>query len=329
MLFAPQNNTWGYKVLIEVRNLTKIYGQHHAVDDISFKVEDGEILGFLGPNGAGKTTTMNILTGYISATSGQALIDGVDILDDPEGVKKKIGYLPEFPPIYNDMTVMEYLDTVSKLKKVKESQRKSMIESVMEVVRIADMRGRLIANLSKGYKQRVGMAQALVGDPKILILDEPTVGLDPKQIIEIRSLIKGLGKKHTIVLSSHVLSEVSAVCERVIIINKGKIVASDTPENLSKQLQGANRLQIRIAAPEKQAMKIVREIPGIINAQFQGTREEGTSDIIVETGADLDVRKTVFNGVARSGYPLLMMRPLDLSLEEIFLKVTHLDKEVK
>ncbi len=315
--------------MIEVRNLTKIYGQHHAVDDISFKVEDGEVLGFLGPNGAGKTTTMNILTGYISATSGQTLIDGVDILDDPEGVKKKIGYLPEFPPVYMDMTVWEYLDMVSKLKKVREADRRSMIEKVMEVTRIADMKNRLIANLSKGYKQRVGLAQALMGDPKILILDEPTVGLDPKQIIEIRSLIKELGKKHTIILSSHILSEVSAVCERVIIINKGKIVASDTPENLSKQLQGANRLQIRVAAPEKQAAKLLREIPGITSVEFQGEREKGTSDFVIETGSELDVRKTVFNGMSRSGYPLLMMRPLDMSLEEIFLKVTNLDKEVK
>ncbi|MBP3347721.1 MAG: ATP-binding cassette domain-containing protein [Clostridia bacterium] len=315
--------------MIEVKNLTKIYGQHHAVDDISFTVEDGEVLGFLGPNGAGKTTTMNILTGYLSATSGQAMIDGVDILDDPEGVKKKIGYLPEFPPIYMDMTVGEYLDTVTKLKKVKEIKRKEMIQSVMEVTRIADMKDRLIANLSKGYKQRVGLAQALVGDPKILILDEPTVGLDPKQIIEIRNLIKGLGKKHTIILSSHVLSEVSAVCERVLIMNKGKIVASDTPENLSKQLQGANRLQIRVAAPEKQAVRLLKDIKGIQSVQFQGEREEGTSDFVVETAADLDVRKTVFNGMARSGYPLLMMRPLDMSLEEIFLKLTHLDKEGK
>lgn len=315
--------------MIEVRNLTKTYGQHHAVDDISFTVEDGEILGFLGPNGAGKTTTMNILTGYISATSGQAMIDGVDILDDPEGVKKKIGYLPEFPPVYNDMTVGEYLDMVTKLKKVKEAERKKSVETVMDVVGIADMKKRLIANLSKGYKQRVGLAQALIGDPKILILDEPTVGLDPKQIIEIRNLIRDLGKKHTIIFSSHVLSEVSAVCERVIIINKGKLVASDTPDNLSKQLQGANRLQIRVAAPEKQAIKIVREIPGIKNVQYQGEREEGTSDFIVETDSELDVRKTVFNGMARSGYPLLMMSPLELSLEEIFLKLTHLDKEVK
>ncbi len=313
--------------MIEVRNLTKIYGHHHAVDGISFTVEDGEVLGFLGPNGAGKTTTMNMLTGYISATSGQALIDGVDILDDPEGVKKKIGYLPEFPPIYNEMTVNEYLDTVSKLKKIKESERKSMIDSVMEVTRIADVRGRLIANLSKGYKQRVGLAQALVGDPKILILDEPTVGLDPKQIIEIRSLIKGLGKKHTIILSSHVLAEVSAVCERIIIINNGKLVADGNPDELSKQLQGASRLQIRIAAPETQAVKLIKGIPGITSVQYQGEREKGTSDLIVETGSELDVRKTVFYGVAKAGYPILMMRPLDLSLEEIFLKVTHLDKE--
>ncbi len=313
--------------MIEVRNLTKIYGHHHAVDGISFTVNDGEILGFLGPNGAGKTTTMNILTGYISATSGQALIDGVDIMDDPEGVKKKIGYLPEFPPVYNEMTVQEYLDTVSKLKKVRESERKKALDSVMEVTRIADVRTRLIGNLSKGYKQRVGLAQALVGDPKILILDEPTVGLDPKQIIEIRNLIKGLGKKHTIILSSHVLAEVSAVCERIIIINHGKLVADDTPDNLSKNLQGASRLQIRIAAQEKQAIKLIRDIPGIISVQYQGEREPGTSDLIVETGSDLDVRKTVFYGVAKAGYPLLMMRPLDLSLEEIFLKVTNLDKK--
>lgn len=227
-----------------------------------------------------------------------------------------------------DMTVEEYLDMVAKLKKVGEADRRTMMDSVMEVTRIADMRKRLIGNLSKGYKQRVGLAQALMGDPKILILDEPTVGLDPKQIIEIRSLIKGLGKKHTIILSSHILSEVSAVCERVIIINKGKIVAGDTPENLSKQLQGANRLQIRIAAPEKQATKLLRDIHGITSVQYQGEREAGTSDFVVETDSELDVRKTVFNGMSKSGYPLLMMRPLDMSLEEIFLKVTHLDKEV-
>lgn len=314
--------------MIEVNNLTKVYGQHRALDDVSFTVFDDEILGFLGPNGAGKTTTMNILTGYLSATSGEAKINGIDILDRPEEAKKQIGYLPEIPPLYTDMKVIEYLDFAAKLKQVKESQRAEAIQRVMEVTRITDMSKRLIANLSKGYKQRVGLAQAILGDPRVLILDEPTVGLDPKQIIEIRNLIKSLSKKHTIILSSHVLSEVSAVCDRVVIINKGKIVASDTPENLSKQLQGMNRLQIRVAAPEKTALRLVGEIPGIAKMYSQGEHEPGTTDLVVETENNIDARKTVFNGMARANCPLLMMRPLDLSLEEIFLKVTHLDKEV-
>jgi len=314
--------------LIEVKNLTKIYGQHHAVDGISFKVEEGEILGFLGPNGAGKTTTMNILTGYISATSGEVLINGIDVLDRPEEAKRNIGYLPEFPPLYMDMTVSEYLDFVSKIKNISDVERHEAIEAVMAVTRIEDMKNRLVGNLSKGYKQRVGLAQAILGTPKVLILDEPTVGLDPKQIIEIRNLIKNLGKKHTVILSSHILSEVSAVCDRVVIINKGSIVASDTPDNLSKQLQGANKLQIRVAAPEKQAMRIVRDIPGITNVQYQAEKEKGTSDIIVESAEDVDIRKIVFNGMAKANCPLLIMRPLELSLEDIFLKVTHLDKEV-
>ncbi|MBE5816182.1 MAG: ATP-binding cassette domain-containing protein [Clostridiales bacterium] len=314
--------------MIEVKNLTKIYGQHHAVDGISFKVEEGEILGFLGPNGAGKTTTMNILTGYISATSGEVLINGIDVLDRPEEAKRNIGYLPEFPPLYMDMTVSEYLDFVSKIKNISDVERHEAIEAVMAVTRIEDMKNRLVGNLSKGYKQRVGLAQAILGTPKVLILDEPTVGLDPKQIIEIRNLIKNLGKKHTVILSSHILSEVSAVCDRVVIINKGSIVASDTPDNLSKQLQGANKLQIRVAAPEKQAMRIVRDIPGITNVQYQAEKEKGTSDIIVESAEDVDIRKIVFNGMAKANCPLLIMRPLELSLEDIFLKVTHLDKEV-
>ena len=314
--------------MIEVKNLTKIYGQHRAVDDVSFAVEDGEILGFLGPNGAGKTTTMNILTGYISATSGEAKINGIDILDKPEEAKKQIGYLPEIPPVYTEMTVGEYLDFAAKLKGIKESERKAGIQQAMEITRITDMKKRLIGNLSKGYRQRVGLAQAILGNPKVLILDEPTVGLDPKQIIEIRNLIRSLSKKHTIILSSHVLSEVSAVCDRVIIINKGKLVASDTPENLSRQLQGMNRLQIRVAAPEKTALRIVGEIPGIVKVYSQGEHEQGTTDMMVETDNNIDARKTVFNGMARANCPLLMMRPMDLTLEEIFLKVTHLDKEV-
>ena len=314
--------------VIEIAGFTKKYGNKTAVNNISFSVQKGEILGFLGPNGAGKSTTMNMLTGYISADGGTASVCGYNILTQPNEAKQKIGYLPEQPPLYFDMTVTEYLNFVYNLKKAT-ADRKSHLTEVMATVGLTNVKDRLIKNLSKGYKQRVGLAQALIGDPKILILDEPTVGLDPQQIIEIRNLIKGLGKKHTIIFSSHVLSEVSAVCERVLIINKGKIVATDTPDNLSKQLQGANRLQIRVAAPEKTASKIVRDIQGIKSVQFQGEREEGTSDFIVETGADLDVRKTVFNGVARSGYPLLMMRPLDMSLEEIFLKLTHTEKEGK
>ena len=296
--------------MIEVNNLTKVYGQHRALDNVSFTVSDDEILGFLGPNGAGKTTTMNILTGYLSATSGEAKINGIDILDRPEEAKKQIGYLPEIPPLYTDMKVIEYLDFAAKLKQMKESQRAEAIQYVMEVTRITDMSKRLIANLSKGYKQRVGLAQAILGDPRVLILDEPTVGLDPKQIIEIRNLIKSLSKKHTIILSSHVLSEVSAVCDRVVII------------------QGMNRLQIRVAAPEKTALRLVGEIPGIAKMYSQGEHEPGTTDLVVETENNIDARKTVFNGMARANCPLLMMRPLDLSLEEIFLKVTHLDKEV-
>ena len=220
--------------MIEVNNLTKQYGQHKAVDNISFKVEKGEILGFLGPNGAGKSTTMNIITGYISATEGTVKVDGFDILEQPGEVKKRIGYLPELPPLYMDMTVEEYLTFVCNIKKVSVHKQKEMLGKVMNAVKITDMRKRLIKNLSKGYKQRVGLAQAMIGEPQVLILDEPTVGLDPKQIIEIRNVIKSLGKDHTIILSSHILSEVSAVCDRVLIINKGKIVAIDTPENLAK-----------------------------------------------------------------------------------------------
>ena len=248
--------------MIEVKDLTKRYGQHVAVDSVSFTVNEGEILGFLGPNGAGKSTTMNIITGYISATEGTVKINGYDILDQPEEAKKQIGYLPEFPPLYMDMTVQEYLDFVFSIKKVDPKQKKQQMDTILDVVKIGDVRKRLIKNLSKGYKQRVGLAQALVGAPSVLILDEPTVGLDPKQIIEIRTLIKELGKKHTIILSSHILPEVSAVCERVIIINKGKLVASDTPENLSRRLGDTSKMTLRVAAPEKQVIKVIKDVPG-------------------------------------------------------------------
>ncbi len=314
--------------MIQVIDVTKRYGQHIAVDHINFTVDKGEILGFLGPNGAGKTTTMNIITGYISATEGSVKVDGFDILEEPEEVKKRIGYMPEFPPLYMDMTVQEYLDFVSDIKKIDRAAKKRSMEKIMDLVKIGDVRKRLIKNLSKGYKQRVGLAQALIGAPPVLILDEPTVGLDPKQIIEIRSLIKELGKEHTIILSSHILPEVSAVCGRVIIINKGKIVASDTPENLSKRLSGTGRLSLRVAGPEKQVLKLIRELEGVKDAEVQGVKEPGTVDILVEAEKDIDIRRPLFYALSRAEYPILYMRSVDLTLEEIFLQVTTEEREV-
>jgi ABC-2 type transport system ATP-binding protein len=314
--------------LVQVENVTKIYGQHVAADGLNFTVAKGEILGFLGPNGAGKTTTMNIITGYISATEGTVRVDGFDILEHPEEVKKRIGYLPETPPLYMDMTVQEYLDFVSEIKKVDRATRKKNMEKIMDVVKIGDVRGRLIKNLSKGYKQRVGLAQALIGAPRVLIFDEPTSGLDPKQIIEIRNLIKELGKEHTVILSSHILPEVSAVCERVIIINKGKIVASDTPENLSKRLGDTGQLSMRIAGPEKQVLRVIRDISGVRNVEFQGVKEPSTVDIIVEAENEVDIRRPLFYALSRAEYPILQMKSLDLTLEDIFLQVTTQEKEV-
>ena len=316
-------------LLIQVEQLTKLYGQHIAVDSINFTVEEGEVLGFLGPNGAGKTTMMNILTGYISATEGRALINGIDILEQPEEAKKMIGYLPEFPPLYGDMTVSEYLDFVSDIKSVTGTERKKGMEKILDLVKIADVRGRLIKNLSKGYKQRVGLAQALIGNPAVLILDEPTVGLDPKQIIEIRNLIKNLGKDHTIILSSHILPEVSAVCERVIIINKGKIVASDTPDNLTKGMDDGSKLSLRIAGPEKLVVKIIQELPGVHFAEAQGIREVNTVDVVVEADAKVDIRRPLFNAMSKASYPILMMKSQDMTLEDIFIQVTTEEEGVR
>lgn len=312
--------------MIEIQNVTKRFGQHLAVDNLNFTVNEGEILGFLGPNGAGKSTTMNIITGYISATEGTVTVDGYDILDNPEEVKKRIGYMPELPPLYLDMTVREYLNFVFEIKKVDLKDRKQEMDRILELVRITDVSDRLIKNLSKGYKQRVGLAQALVGNPPVLILDEPTVGLDPKQIIEIRNLIKQLGRKHTIILSSHILPEVSAVCERVVIINKGRIVASDTPENLSKRLGESSKLTLRIAASERQAVKVLRDVAGIKYVEAQGVREPDTVDVWIEAEKDIDVRRPVFNALSRAGYPILQMKSMDLTLEDIFLQVTTQEK---
>ncbi len=316
----------GGRPLIEVKNLTKRYGQHVAVDHVDFTVNKGEIVGFLGPNGAGKSTTMNIITGYISATEGTVKVDGLDILEQPQETKKKIGYLPELPPLYMDMTVEEYLRFVCQIKKVERNNEKETLYKVMELVKIKDMRKRLIKNLSKGYKQRVGLAQALIGKPEVLILDEPTVGLDPKQIIEIRNLIKGLGNDHTIILSSHILSEVSAVCDRVIIIDKGKIVASDTPDNLSRRMSQSNRFMLRIQGPKQEVLDTIRSIEGVKFAEAQRVREQGTCDFLVESHDEVDIREELFYAMSEKKYPILQMKSMDLTLEDIFLKVTSQQK---
>ncbi len=307
--------------MVEIKNLSKKYGNQLAVDHISFTVKQGEILGFLGPNGAGKSTTMNILTGYLSATSGEVTIDGYDILDNPVEAKKRIGYLPEHPPLYMDMTVREYLDFVYDLKKVTED-REEHLSKICETVKISDVQNRLIANLSKGYKQRVGLAQAMVGNPEVLVLDEPTVGLDPKQIIEIRSVIKQLGREHTVILSSHILQEVNAICERVIIINKGKLVASDTPENLGKSISNENKFQLRVSGEERAILDALEKVNGIKYIKSLGRKETGSIDFIVEAEPDVDVRTPIFNALAGAGLPILSLQTMDLSLEEIFLEVT-------
>ena len=314
--------------MIQVQNVTKKYGARVAVDRLNFTVNRGEILGFLGPNGAGKSTTMNIITGYLSATEGSVKLDGHDILEEPQAVKKQIGYMPELPPLYVDMIVRDYLSFVCDIKGVPRARRRENMDRAMELLKIADVRGRLIKNLSKGYKQRVGIAQALIGTPPVLILDEPTIGLDPQQIIETRNLIRDLGKEHTIILSSHILPEVQAVCSRVLIINRGKIVASDTPENLSRGLSGDNRLSLRVAGPEKEALDVARSVAHVVKVEAAGSREAGTVDIVVEAGPEQDVRREVFTAFARASMPLLMMKSMDLTLEEIFLNLTTEEKEV-
>ncbi len=308
--------------MIEISNLTKSYGKNKAVDDVSFTVQKGEILGFLGPNGAGKSTTMNILTGFISSTSGTVKVDGFDVLEHPGEVKKRIGYLPEQPPLYMDMTVNEYLNFCADLKSVPKKDWKNQKVDIMELVKITHVSHRLVKNLSKGYKQRVGLAQALVGTPDVLVLDEPTVGLDPKQIIEIRKLIKALGKDHTIILSSHILPEVSAVCDRVVIINKGKIAAIDTPENLSKKLSDFSRFTITIAGPEGRVRDAMQEVYGIKYLETQGTSHKDEFSYIVEADKEVDVRKPLFNKLAEHGFPILELKSLSLSLEDIFLQLT-------
>ena len=307
--------------MIEVKNLKKRYGNKLAVNDVSFTVENGEILGFLGPNGAGKSTTMNIITGYLSSTEGTVTIDGCEVLEDPIGAKSKIGYLPEFPPLYPDMTVIKYLEFMYDLKKVK-LPKKAHIAEVCDLVKITHVKDRVIKNLSKGYKQRVGLAQALLGNPELLILDEPTVGLDPKQIIEIRNLIKSLGKKHTVILSSHVLPEVQATCDRVIVINKGVIVADDTPENLSKKLTGEHKLVVRIDGREQEVYSTLRAIDGMIAVTRDGEKEPGVFEYTIEAKPDTDIRRPLFHAMAKKDFPILAIRNAELTLEDIFLQLT-------
>ena len=305
--------------VIEIAGLTKKYGNKTAVNNISFSVQKGEILGFLGPNGAGKSTTMNMLTGYISADGGSASVCGYNILTQPNEAKQKIGYLPEQPPLYFDMTVTEYLNFVYNLKKAT-ADRKSHLTEVMATVGLTNVKDRLIKNLSKGYKQRVGLAQALIGDPEVLILDEPTVGLDPVQIIEIRNVIKKLGKNRTIILSTHILQEVTAVCDRVVIINRGKIAASDTIANLSGA-SGSSRMILRIKADEFVAKNILSEIPEIKSAEVLGSREKNTVDIIVEARDGIDIREILFNAFATKNVPIIMNKPMEQTIEDIFVRV--------
>ncbi|MCI6825144.1 MAG: ABC transporter ATP-binding protein [Ruminococcus bromii] len=310
--------------MVEVKNLTKCYGSIKAVDNISFTVENGEVLGFLGPNGAGKSTTMNMITGYISSTSGTVTIDGVDILEDPKEAKTKIGYLPEMPPLYVDMTVRKYLEFMFDLKKVK-LPKKEHIEEVMRLVRITEQSERVIKNLSKGYRQRVGFAQALLGNPPVLILDEPTVGLDPKQIIEIRKLIKSLGQKHTVIFSSHVLSEISATCDRIIVISKGKIVADAKTDELSTAVAGEQRLSLVVEGNSADVLSSIKKIPAVVRVVKERDMANGSAKYIVRYENGKDIRKEVFNAIVRIGAAILDMQSSNETLEDVFLDLTTRD----
>ena len=313
--------------MIEVKNLVKDYGGHLAVDHLSFTIEDGQIYGFLGPNGAGKSTTMNIMTGYIGATEGDVLINGHNILEEPEEAKKCIGYLPELPPLYVDMTVKEQLFFAAELKKIPKREREQAVLEVMELAKLSDVKGRLIRNLSKGYRQRVGLAQAVLGFPPVIVLDEPTVGLDPKQIIEIRDTIRELGKNHTVILSSHILSEVSAVCDHILIIDRGRLIASDTPENLERQMAGACGMELLIKAPKEEILSILKSIPQAADAAVKESGEEGIKKVSFNiSGAKEedgeDIRETIFFAFADKRLPILSMHSQKASLEEVFLELT-------
>ena len=313
--------------MIEVKNLVKRYGDHTAVDHLTFTAPKGQILGFLGPNGAGKSTTMNIITGYMSATEGTVTVDGVDVYEEPEKVKKMIGYLPEFPPLYPDMTVLEYLNFAADIKKVSKKEKKQMIGEIMEATGITPMADRLIKHLSKGYKQRVGLAQAIMGYPEVILLDEPTVGLDPKQIIEIRELIKKLSKNHTIILSSHIMQEVSAVCDSVLIIDKGRMILQDKPENLSTRLGSTGGLKLTVKGGRDKVLAELGKISRIISMEEQEPSGEGMVDLTVYCKENDDIREEVFYAMSEAKLPILEMHMIRMSLEDIFLKVTNKAEE--
>ena len=310
--------------MIEVKNLVKKYGNHLAVDHLNFKIESGRIYGFLGPNGAGKSTTMNIMTGYLGATEGEVFINGHNILKEPEEAKKHIGYLPEQPPLYMDMTVREYLEFAAELKGIKKAKREDEIMEVEKLVKIKDVEHRLIKNLSKGYRQRVGLAQAVLGFPEIIILDEPSVGLDPKQIIEIRELIRKLAKKHTVILSSHILAEVREVCDHILIISKGKLVASDTPENLERLLGEHNVVEIEAEASPSDIRLVLKNVPGIEKIDIKENGEETSTAFIHEKKGE-DVRLSVFRAFASAGIPLLTLKASGTTLEDVFMELTQSD----
>ena len=307
--------------MIEVKNITKKYGSFTAVDNISFEIEEGEIIGLLGPNGAGKSTTMNMITGYIEPTEGKISIEGFDISRKPKKAKSQIGYMPEGVPLYSDLTVKEFVTYMAEIKKVDRKTRKEKVEKIIEQTGLKDVEKKLTRNLSRGYKQRVSMAGALVGEPKILILDEPTVGLDPKQITEIRALIKELGKTHTIILSSHILSEVSQICNKVIIINKGKIVAIDTPENLEKKVASNNTTYVTVEDTENKMETIKETIPEIKEIKLIKENEDGTKQYALESDKDVDLRKIVFNEFAKENITIFEMKKADTTLEDAFMKL--------
>lgn len=307
--------------MIEVKNITKKYGNFTAVDNINFKIEEGEIIGLLGPNGAGKSTTMNMITGYIEPTEGEIIVNGYDISKKPKKAKAQIGYMPEGVPLYSDLTVKEFVTYMAELKKVDRKTRKEKVEKIIEQTGLKDVEKKLTRNLSRGYKQRVSMAGALVGEPKILILDEPTVGLDPKQITEIRALIKELGKTHTVILSSHILSEVSQICNKVIIINKGKIVAIDTPENLEKKVESNNTTYVTVEDTENKMETIKEKIPEIKDIKLIKENEDGTKQYVLESEKNVDLRKIVFNEFAKENITIFEMKKADTTLEDAFMKL--------